>query len=219
MRAYARPGMTSFVVPRADEQLADRVRSGDVVADLHRPRHLQRAMFAEDLGRAGYAAPVRLAPPIAFGAVLAVTVSSGTRFLLGTSTFRLLDNRGPQSLYLVLSWLLCGLAVPLAFLPDWARAILWSTPSRSAASCKVVVQVAGRVYAKLVAARLRGRMAHRASFVLQCVAQAVGQLTELVVILVLFSRVTTLGGFSVHKVVLVHAVAGTAFGLAAGRSD
>jgi ABC-2 type transport system permease protein len=82
--------------------------------------------------------------------------------------------------------------------------------------------VAERVYAKLVGARLRGQMAYRTSFALQCLAQAIAQLTELAIILVLFNRVSALGGFSVHEVVLMYAIAGTAFGIAdmvAGQLD
>ncbi|MFD1148203.1 ABC transporter permease [Saccharothrix hoggarensis] len=78
------------------------------------------------------------------------------------------------------------------------------------------------VYAKLVGARLRGQMSYRTSFALQCVAQAFGQLTELAIILVLFNRISALGGFSVHEVVLMYAIAGTAFGIAdlvAGQLD
>jgi ABC-2 type transport system permease protein len=82
--------------------------------------------------------------------------------------------------------------------------------------------VAERVYPKLVGARLRGQMSYRTSFALQCLAQAIGQLTELAIILILFSRVSALGGFSVHEVVLMYAIAGTAFGIAdlvAGQLD
>ncbi|KOX17275.1 ABC transporter permease [Saccharothrix sp. NRRL B-16348] len=65
-------------------------------------------------------------------------------------------------------------------------------------------------------------MSYRASFVLQCLAQAVNQLAELAIILVLFNRVSALGGFSVSEVVLMYAIAGTAFGIAdmvAGQLD
>lgn len=82
--------------------------------------------------------------------------------------------------------------------------------------------MAERVYPKLIAARLRGQLTYRASFVLQCVGQALGQLTELAIILVLFNRVSALGGFSVAEVVLMYALAGTAFGIAdmvAGQLD
>ncbi|MFE9744970.1 ABC transporter permease [Saccharothrix saharensis] len=82
--------------------------------------------------------------------------------------------------------------------------------------------MAESVYLKLVGARLRGQMSYRTSFVLQCVAQAVNQLAELAIILVLFDRVGALGGFSVREVVLMYAIAGTAFGIAdmvAGQLD
>lgn len=141
-------GLMAVVVLYSDKVLADRVRSGDVVVDLYRPWNLQSAMFAEDLGRAGYAVVVRLVPPVAFGAVvfpfrwpapmtllafamsvvLAVTVSFGMRFLLNTTAFWLLDSRGVNALYTTCTWLLCGLTVPLSFYPEWAVPILWSTP-------------------------------------------------------------------------------------------
>lgn len=78
------------------------------------------------------------------------------------------------------------------------------------------------VYRKILHARLRGQLSYRASFLLDCLAQALAQGGELVVILVLFNRVTALGGFSVDEVLLVYAFAGTAFGLAdlfAGQLD
>ncbi|PSL54650.1 ABC-2 type transport system permease protein [Saccharothrix carnea] len=82
--------------------------------------------------------------------------------------------------------------------------------------------MAESVYLKLVGARLRGQMSYRTSFLLQCVAQAINQLAELAIILVLFNRVSALGGFSVAEVVLMYAIAGTAFGIAdmvAGQLD
>jgi ABC-2 type transport system permease protein len=60
--------------------------------------------------------------------VLAVTVSFGMRFMVNAITFWLLDNRGVHSLYTVVTWLLSGLSVPLAFFPAWAKPVLWSTP-------------------------------------------------------------------------------------------
>ncbi|MEU4764715.1 ABC-2 family transporter protein [Actinosynnema sp. NPDC023794] len=82
--------------------------------------------------------------------------------------------------------------------------------------------MAESVYVKLVGARLRGQMSYRASFLMQCLAQAINQLAELAIILVLFNRVSALGGFSVSEVVLMYAIAGTAFGIAdmvAGQLD
>ncbi|WP_265590349.1 ABC-2 family transporter protein [Saccharothrix syringae] len=48
--------------------------------------------------------------------------------MLNATAFWLLDNRGLLQLYTLSTWLLCGLAVPLAFFPDWARTALWFTP-------------------------------------------------------------------------------------------
>jgi viologen exporter family transport system permease protein len=73
--------------------------------------------------------------------------------------------------------------------------------------------VADSIYPKILHARLRGQLSYRGSFLLDCVAQALAQGGELVVILVLFNRVTALGGFSVDEVLLVYAFAATAFGM------
>jgi ABC-2 type transport system permease protein len=70
------------------------------------------------------------------------------------------------------------------------------------------------VYARIVASRIRSQLAYRASFVLDVVAQFVGQGIELVVILVVFTQVPTLGGFSMGEVLLIFGIAATAFGLA-----
>ncbi|PRY43700.1 ABC transporter permease [Umezawaea tangerina] len=73
--------------------------------------------------------------------------------------------------------------------------------------------MAEAIYPRILHARLRGQLSYRASFLLDCLAQAVAQGGEVVVILVLFNRVTALGGFSVDEVLLVYALASTAFGL------
>lgn len=141
-------GLIAFVLLWGDKQLTERIRSGDVVVDLHRPWHLQPALFAEDVGRGAHSLLVRFGPPVAFGALLfpfrwpeptvapafalslalALAVSFGLRFLLNATAFWLLDSRGLHGLYTLATSLLCGLAVPLAFFPDWARTALWFTP-------------------------------------------------------------------------------------------
>lgn len=70
------------------------------------------------------------------------------------------------------------------------------------------------VYRHIIASRLRSQLTYRLSFALDVVAQMFGQAIELVVILVLFTQVTTLGGFSAAEVVLIYGLAATAFGLA-----
>ncbi|MBP2474761.1 ABC-2 type transport system permease protein [Crossiella equi] len=70
------------------------------------------------------------------------------------------------------------------------------------------------VYRRLVHAQLRSQLAYRGSFALTVAASMLGQLTELVAILAIFSRVQALAGFSREEVLLMYALAGIAFGLA-----
>ncbi len=142
-------GLLAVVLLWPDRELAQRVRSGDIAVDLARPWNLQAALLAQDLGRAGHAVLVRLAPPVAIGAlvlpfrwpenpwtvalfavstVLAVMISFALRFLLDLTAFWLLDNRGVASLYGGASGVLCGLTVPLAFFPETVRTALYATP-------------------------------------------------------------------------------------------
>lgn len=70
------------------------------------------------------------------------------------------------------------------------------------------------VYRRIVASRIRSQLAYRTSFALDVVAQLIGQSIELVAILVVFTQVTSLGGFDRGEVVLMYALAATAFGIA-----
>lgn len=132
-------------------ELADRIRTGDVVVDLYRPVDLQAWWGAVDLGRAGYELLVRFVPPVAvgvlfFGArlpaardvpavvvaiVLAVAVSYALRFLVFSSGFWLLDARGAARSLMVV-WIVCaGLTIPLPLLPDALEAPLRALPFAS----------------------------------------------------------------------------------------
>lgn len=142
-------GLLAVVLLWGDSELYRRIRTGDVVIDLGRPWDLQAALLAADLGRAGFAVLTRLLPPVAFGALvfelrwpsapatwplfaisvlLAVVGSFGVRFLLNATAFWLLDARGVLSLWGAASGVLCGLVLPLAWFPEWARTVLWWTP-------------------------------------------------------------------------------------------
>ncbi|MEU5691203.1 ABC-2 family transporter protein [Actinosynnema sp. NPDC020468] len=82
--------------------------------------------------------------------------------------------------------------------------------------------MADRVYPRIIRARVRSQMAYRGSFALEIAGQVLNQFVELALILVLFGKVDALGGFSVHEVVLIYAIAGTGFGIAdlcAGQLD
>jgi ABC-2 type transport system permease protein len=120
-------------------ELALRVRSGNVATDLQRPLDLQRLLLAQDAGRAAYQLLFRAVPPFLVGALvfeviapegvlrwlafalsvcLAVVVSFAIRFLVNLMSFWLLDYRGPTMIAQVVSFLLSGLIIPLAFFPD-----------------------------------------------------------------------------------------------------
>ena len=71
-----------------------------------------------------------------------------------------------------------------------------------------------RVYPRIVASRVRSQFAYPASFTLDVAAQFIGQGIELIVILVVFTQVSSLGGFSAAEVLLIYGLAATAFGLA-----
>jgi ABC-2 type transport system permease protein len=69
------------------------------------------------------------------------------------------------------------------------------------------------VYRSLVAASVRSQLAYPTSFALQCLAQALVQLEDVVVVVVLFCRISEMGGFTLREVLLVYSLAGIAFGL------
>jgi len=71
-----------------------------------------------------------------------------------------------------------------------------------------------RIYRRILASRLHGQLAYRTSFALNVAAQLFAQCTELLVILVIFTQVGSLGGFSRAEVLLIYGLAATAFALA-----
>jgi ABC-2 type transport system permease protein len=130
-------------------ELAERIRTGDIVTDLSRPADLQLQFLASDLGRAAYVLLPRGLPPVVVGAVtfgltlpatpgpyllglfallMAVLLSFAGRFVLNLTAFWLLDLRGPASLYVIVSNLLCGLIVPVSWFPEWLRVLAHLTP-------------------------------------------------------------------------------------------
>ncbi len=130
-------------------ELAQRIRTGDVAVDLARPVDPMLAYLAADLGRAAFVFLPRGLPPLAVGAAVtglalpsdpaayalgllsvgfAVVVSFACRWLVNLSAFWLLDLRGPMTLYLLVTNILCGLAVPVRWFPDWLAATAAATP-------------------------------------------------------------------------------------------
>ncbi|MFI6265131.1 ABC transporter permease [Micromonospora sp. NPDC051006] len=143
-------GLLAVVLLWGWTELADRIRTGDVVTDLLRPVHPVTAYLAADLGRAGYAAVARLLPPVLVGplffdvhlptrwptaplfvvsAGVAVVLCFACRFLVNATAYWLDDVRGPIILWTLGSGVLAGLYFPLRFLPEWLYLPLWiATP-------------------------------------------------------------------------------------------
>jgi viologen exporter family transport system permease protein len=139
-------GLIGVVMLWGWQDLAERIRTGDVVMDLLRPQHPVVTYLAQDLGRAAYAVLVRFAPPLVVGVIffdlwlpqrvstyllgtisiaLGVVVSFGCRFLVNACSYWLLDNNGPLLVWLLASGVLGGLYFPLRFLPAPAMWALW----------------------------------------------------------------------------------------------
>ncbi|MBV9356445.1 MAG: ABC-2 family transporter protein, partial [Chloroflexi bacterium] len=71
-----------------------------------------------------------------------------------------------------------------------------------------------RLYARLIGARFRGQLHYRVSFVLALFGSATGTAIEFGAILVLFSRIQVMAGWSVWEVALLYAIAETSFATA-----
>lgn len=124
----------------SDQEIAGRVRSGDVVGDLYRPVDFQAWWFAADVGRAAFQALGRAVPIVVVGALtygieaphgvagallfsvsvaLAVVVGFSLKFLVNLSAFWLLDIRGPNQMMVTAALFFSGLTAPLTLFPDW----------------------------------------------------------------------------------------------------
>jgi ABC-2 type transport system permease protein len=147
---WASQGLIGVVMLWGWTELGDRIRTGDVVADLLRPLHPVASYLAVDLGRALHASLTRFAIPMTVGAVffdlyaprrpatyplfalsalLGVLLCFGCRYLVNAAGFWLLDIRGIVLFWTFGTGVLAGLAFPLHFLPSWLVAVLWvATP-------------------------------------------------------------------------------------------
>jgi ABC-2 type transport system permease protein len=130
--------------------LSDRIRTGDIAADLLRPVSPVVSYLAADLGRALYAMLTRLGGPLLAGALffplrtptrwqtiplfavsvlLAVIICFGCRYLVNASAYWLHDARGPIMIWTLGSGVLGGLYFPLRLLPQEFVLALWlATP-------------------------------------------------------------------------------------------
>jgi ABC-2 type transport system permease protein len=124
--------------------IAQTIRSGDVVSDLSKPFDYYSFWLAQDAGRAVFHILFRAIPTLALGLLLfgvhlpanptrwlaftlsvalAVWISFGLRFIVNVSAFWLLDYRGPGFVLMFANSFFSGLLVPLVYWPDTARTI------------------------------------------------------------------------------------------------
>jgi ABC-2 type transport system permease protein len=145
-------------------ELANRVRTGDVAVDLARPVDLQLGYLAADLGRAAFLLVPRGAPPLIAGAltfglampntaapyllgavslVVAVTISFACRYAMNLLAFWVVDVRGLLALYLFGSSVFCGLMIPVHWFPRWLATLSAATPFPSMLQAPVDI-ISGR---------------------------------------------------------------------------
>lgn len=132
-------------------EIAERIKTGDVVSDLYRPIDFQAYWLAQDLGRAAFQAVFRGIPPALVGAavfdlvvpssplvvaaflvslVFAVVISFTIRFLASLTAFWLIDERGAVQIAGLIALFMTGFVVPVNFFPGWladvARVLPWA---------------------------------------------------------------------------------------------
>ncbi|MGW2707389.1 ABC transporter permease [Streptomyces argyrophyllae] len=135
-----------------EDELMERIRTGDVAIDLYRPADLQLWWLAADLGRAFFQLLGRGLVPFVFGAlcfpvylpadagtwvaflvavVLAMLVGFGIRYLVALSAFWLLDGAGVAQMAWLLGVFCSGMLLPLNVFPgalgDVVRVLPWSS--------------------------------------------------------------------------------------------
>lgn len=163
--AWLVQGLLATVALFGWNDLALRIRTGDVAVDLARPVDLQLSWLASDLGRAAFMLLPRGLPPVLVGLLffdvalpgpaatyllalvsltLAVVVSFACRFAVNLAAFWLLDVRGAITLYVVTSNVLSGLLVPVNWFPPWLATLARATPFPSMLQAPVDV-LSGRV--------------------------------------------------------------------------
>lgn len=128
--------------------LTERIRTGDVAVDLHRPADLQGWWLADDIGRTAFALvsrgtlpllagwlvfPLRWPAPATWAAfagavLLAMLVSFGLRYLTSLVVFWVHDDRGVNGISLITSMFFSGLTVPLVVFPGWLGTVAHLLP-------------------------------------------------------------------------------------------
>ncbi|MGW5294262.1 ABC transporter permease [Streptomyces bacillaris] len=135
-----------------EDELMERIRTGDIAVDLYRPADLQLWWLAGDVGRAAFQLLGRGVVPMLVGALafdlalpgspwiwpafllsvlLGIVVSFAVRFLVALSAFWLLDGAGAAQMSWLLGLFFSGMLLPLPLFPgllgEVARILPWSS--------------------------------------------------------------------------------------------
>ncbi|MFG3316537.1 ABC transporter permease [Streptomyces sp. NPDC048171] len=135
-----------------EDELMERIRTGDIAVDLYRPADLQLWWLAADLGRAVFQLLGRGVVPFAFGSlffpvalpgevsrwaaflvavVLAAAVSFALRYLVALSAFWLMDGAGVTQMAWLAGFFCSGMLLPLNVFPgalgEVVRMLPWSS--------------------------------------------------------------------------------------------
>lgn len=142
-------GMLGSVNLNGRIDLADRVKTGDVAIDFLRPVNVQIATIATEVGKAVFALIPRGLPSVIIGSLVVgmtmpttptpyllgalsvlvgITVSFSTVYLVAVMGFWLIETRGIQILYMVISGFFAGLFVPISLFPHWMLVMAEATP-------------------------------------------------------------------------------------------
>lgn len=157
---FVMQGMLMVIGVFGTVELADRIRTGDVIADLYRPVDFQRYWLADAYGRSAFYAVFRGVPPFLVGAsvfdlrlptgagtwaafavsvALAVALAFGWGYLLQLSAFWLLDVRGANQLGWLTAQFFAGVFVPVVFFPAWLGTLAHALPFPAMAQLPVEV--------------------------------------------------------------------------------
>jgi viologen exporter family transport system permease protein len=155
------------------DDLAERIRTGDVAIDLYRPVGLIGWYLAGDLGRAAYHFLARGIGPTVLGILLfhitlpdgpvaglaflvslalAVVTSFAIRFLVACSAFWLLDQTGIRTMSGLVAIFLSGMVLPLVIFPEPLRSIAYALPWASYLQTPADIWLGHRTGTALVAA-------------------------------------------------------------------
>ena len=129
--------------------IATRIKDGGIVVDFLRPLNVQAASIATEVGQSLFALIPRGLPTVSIGIfvvgmnlpsapsgyalgalslLLGIVVSSATVYLVAAAGFWLVETRGVQVLYMVVSGFLAGLYVPIDLFPTALRVAAECTP-------------------------------------------------------------------------------------------